>query len=120
MDDLHVIIAQQRIRIEQLEAEIAYLKETVDLSSSKLQRHFHLTKLEAATVSKFLDGRVTSKYWLADNLCVKEDVNPNTTAVRMVHIRRKIAPYKIINHWGLGYQIPDGSLIDLRKIAEFH
>lgn len=111
-------VARLRERCEVLEYELAATKENTHTVAATLRKKFGLTPTEAKILAALSGGALRTKAWLEDNCSKNGEVKTAWLGVYIGKLRRLIAPLKIINIWGYGYQIEGDDLAEIQSIIK--
>lgn len=112
---LYQEIAALRAEIDGLKAERDQFNCRNNSAIFRLMTHFNLSRHLAAMLACMARGGICSR----DALIAAtggSNMAPKSVDVRIHSLRRRIAPIKITNHWGVGYSLEGEHLAAVRRI----
>lgn len=105
-------------RLDAIEAELLFFRDHVSQPIASLQRHYRLTRTEAAILYALMPGRVISAEWMADHCTASNEADAGTIRTHIANLRQKIGPVDIITIREAGYQLESQHIAAVRIVAE--
>jgi DNA-binding response OmpR family regulator len=106
---------QLRNRVEELEAEITYLKSHDNNALNAIRLAFGVTIGEARTLLVMSRGGIINNEQIIDAYCDGMKENPILARDAIKRIRKKQPDLTILSHYGFGYELEGDSLKRVRK-----
>jgi hypothetical protein len=107
---------QLRNRVEELEAEITYLKSHDNNALNAIRLALGVTIGEARTLLLLSRGGIINNEQIIDAYCDGPAENPVLARDAIKRIRKRVPDLTIRSHYGFGYELEDESLKRVRRI----
>lgn len=109
-------LVQLRTRVEELEAELTYLKSHDKNALNAIRLSLCVTIGEARTLLVMSRGGIISNEQIIDAYCDGLKENPILARDAIKRIRKRVPDLTIISHYGFGYELEGESLKRVRTI----